>query len=212
MDNAQIERRVRLIAAETMFRTTGKLFVPAAVSARHVHLCRADVERLFGAGHTLHKFKELSQPGQFACQEQVTVVGPRGQLAKVRVLGPERKQTQVEVSLTDAFTLGLKVPVRMSGDVDGTPACKLIGSAGEVEIPQGVIAAARHLHLSEEQSALFGLSDGQVVSLRTEGARAAILENVIVRAGKGHDMEVHIDTDEANALGIAGSTMMEVIK
>lgn len=212
MDNAQIERRVRLIAAETMFRTTGRIFVPVASSARHVHLCRADVEKLFGAGHTLHKFKDLSQPGQFACEEQVTVVGPRGQLAKVRVLGPERKQTQVEVSLTDAFTLGLKVPVRMSGDVNGSPACKLIGSAGEVELSQGVIAAARHLHLSAAQCALFGLSDGQVVSLRTDGARAAVLENVVVRAGDGHDMEVHIDTDEANAVGMVGSIMMEVIK
>lgn len=212
MDKAAVQRRVQLSVSETLFRESGRIFVPVASSARHVHLCRADVETLFGAGYTLQKFKDLSQPNQFACREQVTVVGPKGQLAKVRVLGPERKQTQVEVSLTDAFTLGVKAPVRMSGDVNGSAGCRLIGPAGELTLAQGVIVAARHLHLSAEQSALFGLSDGQSVCLRCEGARAAVLENVVVRCGAGHDMEVHIDTDEANAIGMAGSTMMEVIK
>ena len=211
MDKGAVQRSVQLAVSESLFRKTGRSFVPVASSARHVHLCRADVERLFGAGYRLQRLKDLSQPGQFACKEQVTVVGPRGQLERVRVLGPERKATQVEVSLTDTFGLGIKAPVRMSGKTQGTPGCKLVGPAGSIELSEGVIVAARHLHLSAAQAALFGLKDGQTVRLRAEGERATVLENVIVRAGDGHDMEVHIDTDEANAIAMAGSTMMEIL-
>ena len=211
MDKGAVQRSVQLAVSESLFRKTGRIFVPVASSARHVHLCRADVERLFGAGYQLQRLKDLSQPGQFACKEQVTVVGPRGQLERVRVLGPERKATQVEVSLTDTFGLGIKAPVRMSGKTQGTPGCKLVGPAGSIELSEGVIVAARHLHLSAAQAARFGLRDGQSVRLRAEGERATVLENVIVRAGDGHDMEVHIDTDEANAIAMAGSTMMEIL-
>ena len=211
MDKGAVQRSVQLAVSESLFQKTGRIFVPVASSARHVHLCRADVERLFGAGYRLQRLKDLSQPGQFACKEQVTVVGPRGQLERVRVLGPERKATQVEVSLTDTFGLGIKAPVRMSGKTQGTPGCKLVGPAGSIELSEGVIVAARHLHLSAAQAALFGLKDGQTVRLRAEGERATVLENVIVRAGDGHDMEVHIDTDEANAIARAGSTMMEIL-
>ena len=211
MDKGAVQRSVQLAVSESLFQKTGRIFVPVASSARHVHLCRADVERLFGAGYRLQRLKDLSQPGQFACKEQVTVVGPRGQLERVRVLGPERKATQVEVSLTDTFGLGIKAPVRMSGKTQGTPGCKLVGPAGSIELSEGVIVAARHLHLSAAQAALFGLKDGQTVRLRAEGERATVLENVIVRAGDGHDMEVHIDTDEANDIAMAGSTMMEIL-
>ncbi len=211
MDKSAVQRSVQLAVSESLFQKTGRIFVPVASSARHVHLCRADVERLFGTGYRLQRLKDLSQPGQFACKEQVTVVGPRGQLERVRVLGPERKATQVEVSLTDTFGLGIKAPVRMSGKTQGTPGCKLVGPAGSIELSEGVIVAARHLHLSAAQAARFGLRDGQPVRLRAEGERATVLENVIVRAGDGHDMEVHIDTDEANAIAMAGSTMMEIL-
>lgn len=211
MDKGAVQRSVQLAVSETIFRKTGRIFVPVASSARHVHLCRTDAERLFGAGYRLQRLKDLSQPGQFACKEQVTVVGPKGQLERVRVLGPERRATQVEVSLTDTFALGIKAPVRMSGKTQGTPGCTLIGPAGKLELSEGVIVAARHLHLSAAQAALFGLKDGQTVRLRAEGERATVLENVIVRAGDGHDMEVHIDTDEANAIAMAGSTMMEIL-
>lgn len=211
MDKSAVQRSVQLAVSESLFQKTGRIFVPVASSARHVHLCRADVERLFGTGYQLQRLKDLSQPGQFACKEQVTVVGPRGQLEHVRVLGPERKATQVEVSLTDTFGLGIKAPVRMSGKTQGTPGCKLVGPAGSIELSEGVIVAARHLHLSAAQAARFGLRDGQPVRLRAEGERATVLENVIVRAGDGHDMEVHIDTDEANAIAMAGSTMMEIL-
>lgn len=212
MDKASVQRPVQLAVSEQVFRKTGRIFVPVASSARHIHLCRADVERLFGAGYQLQKFRDLSQPGQFACKEQVTVVGPKGRLEKVRVLGPERKATQVEIAFTDSFALGIRPPVRMSGKTAGTPGCQLIGPAGQIDIPEGVIVAARHLHLSAAQAALFGLQDGQIVRLRSEGDRAVVFENVIVRAGSGHDMEVHIDTDEANAVAMSGSTMMEVLK
>ncbi len=212
MDKAAVQRQVQLSVAESVFRKEGKLFVPVAASARHVHLCRADVEKLFGPGYELQKFKDLVQPGQYACKEQVTVAGPKGQLQRVRVLGPERKDTQIEVALTDTFALGLKVPIRMSGKVDGTPGCTLIGPYGSAEVRQGVIVAARHLHVSKAQAATFGLRDGQTVSLRSGGERSVVFENVIVRAGDGHDLEVHLDTDEANAAAMAGSPMMEVIK
>ena len=212
MDKGTVQRSVQLAVSEALFRKTGRIFVPVASSARHIHLCRADVEKLFGKGYQLQKFRDLSQPGQFACKEQLTVVGPKGQLQKVRVLGPERKATQVEIAFTDSFALGIRPPVRMSGKTAGTPGCKLIGPAGEADISEGVIVAARHLHLSAAQAAMFGLKDGQSVSLRSEGERAVVFENVIVRAGNGHDMEVHIDTDEANAAAMAGSTMMEVIR
>ena len=212
MDKGAVQRSVQLAVSEALFRKTGRIFVPVASSARHIHLCRADVEKLFGKGYQLQKFRDLSQPGQFACKEQLTVVGPKGQLQKVRVLGPERKATQVEIAFTDSFALGIRPPVRMSGKTAGTPVCKLIGPAGEADISEGVIVAARHLHLSAAQAAMFGLKDGQSVSLRSEGKRAVVFENVIVRAGNGHDMEVHIDTDEANAAAMAGSTMMEVIR
>ena len=212
MDKGTVQRSVQLAVAESVFQKTGRIFVPVASSARHVHLCHADVERLFGPGYQLQLFRPLVQPGQFACKEQVTVVGPKGELKKVRVLGPERSATQIEVSMTDSFALGIKVPVRMSGKTAGTPGCTLVGPAGSVEVKEGVIVAARHLHVSPEQAALFGLSDGQVVSLCSQGERAVIYENVIVRAGKGHDLEVHLDTDEANAAAMSGSPMMEVIK
>ncbi len=212
MDKAQVQRSVQLAVSEAIFRKTGKIFVPVASSARHIHLCRADVEKLFGKGYQLQEFKKLSQPGQFACKEQVTVVGPKGQLQKVRVLGPERPDTQVEIALTDSFALGIRPPVRMSGKTAGTPGCTLVGPAGSAEVKEGVIVAARHLHLSSEQAALFGLKDGQVVKLRSEGERAVIFDQVVVRAGKGHDMEVHIDTDEANCIAMGPSPMMEVLK
>ena len=212
MDKCAVQRAVSLATSESVFRKTGRIFVPVASSARHIHLCRADVESLFGAGYQLQHFRNLSQPGQFACQEQLTVVGPKGELKKVRVLGPERKATQVEIALTDSFALGIRPPVRMSGKTAGTPGCTLVGPNGSITIKEGVIVAARHLHLSKAQAALFGLSDGQVVRLRSEGDRASVLENVVVRAGDGHDREVHIDTDEANAIAMSGSTMMEVLK
>lgn len=211
MNKGAVERAVQLAMSEAICRKTGKIYVPAASSNRHIHLTRADVEKLFGAGYTLQVQKTLSQPGQYACKETVTLAGPKGKLEKVRVLGPERSKTQIEISLTDSFKLGVKAMVRMSGHVEGTPGIQIQGPAGTLDAAEGVIVAARHLHLSQQQAELFGLRDGQAVSLKMEGARPVVFENVIVRAGKGHDMEAHLDTDEANAAAMKSGTMVEVL-
>ena len=189
----------------------GTKYVPAGVSARHVHLSREDLDRLFGPGYALHPCKALSQPGQFAAQERVAVAGPRGELANVRVLGPVRGKTQVELTFSEAKKLGIPGQVRMSGDVDGTPGCTLKGPAGQLAIPQGVIVPARHLHLSPQQAACFGLKDGQAVSLRMSGQRGGMLDQVICRVGEGHDLEVHLDTDEANALCVTDGDLLELV-
>lgn len=189
----------------------GTKFVPAGVSARHVHLSREDLDRLFGPGYALHPCKALSQPGQFAAQERVAVAGPRGELANVRVLGPVRGKTQVELTFSEAKKLGVPGQVRMSGDVDGTPGCTLKGPAGQLAIPQGVIVPARHLHLSPQQAACFGLKDGQAVSLRMSGQRGGMLDQVICRVGEGHDLEAHLDTDEANALCVTDGDLVELV-
>ncbi len=177
-------------------------------SARHIHLSRRDVETLFGAGYQLTKKKDLSQPGQFACAEKVTVVGEKGSLS-ASILGPERSASQVEVSLTDARSIGVKAPIRESGDVAGSGACKLIGPAGEVELSEGVIAAKRHIHLTPETAAEFGVSDKQIVKVKTNGARPLIFDDVIVRVSASYAPAMHIDTDESNAA--FGCTEGEII-
>lgn len=194
------------------FARSGQYCVPAAISARHVHLSRADVEALFGKGYQLKKLRDLNQPGQFACEEQVTVSGPKGSIGNVRVLGPERRDTQVELSITDCYKAGIKPAVRMSGDIEGTPGGSLIGPAGEVALHKGVIAAARHLHMSAEEAAAYGLKSGDVVNIRKTGAREIVFGNVAVRSGEGHSLEMHIDTDEANAAGMMCGELLELIK
>lgn len=195
----------------TALASKGVRFVPVGISARHVHLSQADLETLFGKGYTLTPLKELSQPGQYAAKEQLTVVGPKGELAKVRVLGPVRGATQVEVSMTDAMKLGMKAPVRMSGKLAGTPGCKLIGPAGEVTVSQGVIVAARHIHMTDEQAAAYGVCNGDRVSVRVCSERPCVWGNVIVRSGKGHDLELHIDTDEANCALLSNGEYVEIV-
>lgn len=167
-------------------------------SARHIHLSRAHVEALFGVGYQLTKKKDLSQPGQFACAEKVTVVGEKGTL-NASILGPERSASQVELSLTDARSIGVKAPIRESGDVAGSGSCKLIGPAGEVELAEGVIAAKRHIHLTPDSAAEFGVSDKQIVKVKTDGVRPLIFDDVVVRVSESYAPAMHIDTDEANA-------------
>lgn len=177
-------------------------------SARHIHLTRADVDTLFGAGYQLTKKKDLSQPGQFACAEKVTVIGEKGQLS-ASILGPERSASQVELSLTDARSIGVKAPIRESGDVAGSGACKLVGPCGEVELSCGVIAAKRHIHLTPETAAEFGVSDKQIVKVATNGLRPLIFGDVVVRVSTKFAPAMHIDTDESNAA--FGATEGEII-
>jgi propanediol utilization protein len=176
--------------------------IPIGVSAHHVHLCQAHVEQLFGPGHRLTPSRKLSQPGGFACAETVDLIGPKGRVDQVRILGPARPQTQVEISRTEEFELGIDAPIRASGDVDGTPGLTLVGSAGEAALTQGVICALRHIHISPENALAFGLRDRDVVRVHVEGERSLTFGDVLVRVHPDYTLEMHIDTDEANAAEI----------
>ena len=182
-------------------------------SARHVHLTNEHIEVLFGKGATLTHKKDLSQPGQFACQERVTLVGPKKSIENVIILGPARPATQVEVSLTDARTLGVSAPVRESGDIAGSGACKIVGPCGEVEISEGVIAAKRHIHFTPEEAAAAGVEDKQTVSVKIDSAdRSTIFGDVVVRVSPKFSAAMHIDTDEANATCAFGQCYGEIVK
>ena len=181
-------------------------------SARHIHLSQADLEALFGEGATLTNKKDLSQPGQFACVERVTLVGPKKELAGVSILGPVRPNTQVELSYTDARTLGITAPLRESGDVAGTPGLKLIGPKGEVEIAEGVIIAKRHIHMTPEDAANYGVENGQTVSVKIDSERSALLGDVVIRVSPKFKLAMHIDTDEANAACAFGACYGELVK
>ena len=186
--------------------------VPIETSARHVHLSKEHIDILFGAGHELTFKKALSQPGQFACEERVTVVGEKKEIKNISILGPARSATQVEVSLTDARTLGVKAPVRESGDIAGSGACKIIGPCGEVEISEGVIAAKRHIHLTPEAAAEMGVKDKQIVCVKIDSdGRKTIFGDVVIRVSDKFSPAMHIDTDESNAAGCVPGMMGEVI-
>jgi acetate kinase len=176
--------------------------LPIGVSAHHVHLSREHVEALFGKGRKLTFNSPLSQPGQFSCQEQVTLIGPKGRIERVRILGPDRKASQVEISRTEEFELGIDAPVRMSGDLEGTPGVTIEGSAGFVDLENGVICARRHIHMTPEDALRFGIRDGDVVMVEVEGERALIFSDVTVRVAPHFKIELHLDTDEANAAGV----------
>ena len=191
MDQQEIQALVEMVA--------GRLFVELEASGRHVHVTKEQALTLFG--HPLTPKRPLSQPGQYLANERVTVVGPKGEFKAVAVLGPERKEGQVEISLTDARTLGIDAPVRMSGDVAGSPGAVLIGDKGQVELRQGVIAAKRHIHLTPEDAARFGVKDKQNVRLQTYTARPLVFEDVAVRVSPDFAAYVHLDYDEANACG-----------
>ena len=181
-------------------------------SARHVHLSKEHIDILFGAGHELTFKKALSQAGQFACEERVTVVVEKKEIKNISILGPARSATQVEVSLTDARTLGVKAPVRESGDIAGSGACKIIGPCGEVEISEGVIAAKRHIHLTPEAAAEMGVKDKQIVCVKIDSdGRKTIFGDVVIRVSDKFSPAMHIDTDESNAAGCVPGMMGEVI-
>ena len=180
-------------------------------SARHVHLTAEAVEILFGKGHTLTNKKDLSQPGQFACEEKVTVVGPKGSI-KASVLGPTRPENQVELSLTDARTIGLVAPVRESGDIAGTTGCTLVGPCGEVVLTEGVIAAKRHIHMTTADAAAIGVEDKQIVSVKLDTPRSLIFGDVVVRVKDSFALAMHIDTDECNAACAGGTVYGEIVK
>ena len=191
--NVSVER----LAAEIV----GLLTIEMEASGRHIHLSRAHVEALFGPGYQLTPVKDLSQPGQFACKERVTLVGPRGELKNVVVLGPERGESQVEISLTDAVSLGITPPVRQSGDIAGTPGLTVRCGERLITLDHGLIAAQRHIHMTPEDAGRRGVKDGQVVRLKTFTARPLVFDDVVVRVSPKFATVVHLDYDEANACG-----------
>lgn len=181
-------------------------------SARHVHVDRKTLDILFGEGYELTHKKDLSQPGQFACEERIQVIGTKGSFPSVSILGPIRPNTQVELSAADARSIGVKAPVRESGDIAGSGACKLVGPKGEVEISEGVIVAKRHIHCTPEDAEKYGLSDKQVVSVKIESAeRSLVFGDVVVRVSPKFALAMHIDTDESNAAGATPGLMGEII-
>lgn len=189
-----------------------KKLVQIGLSARHVHISLDDLEVLYGAGARLTPFRELYQPGYYAAEETVDLVTEKGALKKVRILGPERKKTQVEVAVTDAMKLGISVPVRESGDLAGSPGLTLVGPKGSVTLPAGVIAASRHIHIGPAEATAFGIKDGDYVRVKCGNAnRALIFESVLVRVQEGFLPEMHIDTDEANAALVKNGDLAEIV-
>jgi propanediol utilization protein len=186
--------------------------IPIGVSNRHIHLSQKDLDTLFGSGYSLTKLKELSQVGQYACKETVTICGPKGAIEKVRVLGPVRSKTQVEILAGDSFRLGLKPQVRISGDLQGTLGITIIGPEGAVMTHEGVIVAQRHIHMNTKDAKLFKVHDGQIVSIEVNGLRGGVYNNVIIRANDNSTLECHIDIEEANAMGIDGKDKIKIIK
>jgi len=186
--------------------------VEIGISNKHLHLSAEHIDILFGKGHQLTPIKDLKQPGQFASEERVDIVGPKGTIKGLRVLGPARAETQVELSMTDARGIGLKPPIRESGKLDGTPGVKIIGPEGEIDLDHGVIIALRHVHLSPSQAAEAGVKDQDVVQIKTNGTRPLIFGDVVIRSGEAHLREFHVDTDEGNAAGIDNDEFVEIVK
>lgn len=218
-DRSLVEQLVREIVRQHSFGGASKAGEPAtpnlvvSISARHLHLTDEHVETLFGKGHKLTVHKNLYQDGFFAAEETVAVVGPRKRmLPNVRVLGPTRPASQVELAFTDAISMGIDVPVRASGNIKGTPGCVLVGPKGVVDLQEGVIRAERHVHMNLEHAAYYGVKNGDRVHLRIESTCTTVFEDLLVRADKTSKLEVHIDTDEGNAVDLDHATKVELIK
>lgn len=186
--------------------------VPAGISNRHVHLSQSDLETLFGKGYELTPKKDLSQPGQYAAEETVTLIGPKKSIPNVRILGPVRSQTQVEISRSDSFTLGITAPVRDSGSISGTPGIIIEGPKGKVELKEGVIIAQRHLHLHTDEAKELNLKNGDYISVKFDGERSVIFNNVLVRVSPNFAKDLHLDIDEANAAAISNGDLGTIIR
>ncbi|ENK1242009.1 phosphate propanoyltransferase [Clostridium sporogenes] len=208
MDNLLLETLVK----EVVERVKEEAFVEVEASGRHVHLSRKDINLLFGEGYELTNIKDLSQPGQYACKERVTLVGPKGTISNVVVLGPERKETQVEVSLTDALALGIKAPVKESADIEGTPSIIIFAGNKVIQKDKGVIVAKRHIHMTPEDAKKFNVSDKEIVKVKVFTQRPLIFDDVIIRVSKKFKTYMHIDYDEANACGFSKGTLAKIIK
>lgn len=210
MDGKQLRDYVlRVLLAE--LARQGDFRVPVNASNRHIHLSRNDADALFSPGYELTKLRDLAQPGQYACKEQLMMQTDAGQLL-LRVVGPLRRETQIELSFSEAISLKLEPMLRISGSIEGTPGCYLSNGGNRVHIERGVIVAARHMHMSPQEAQIYGLKNGDMVSLHVTGPREAIFSQVIVRSGPGHVLEAHLDREEANACGLADGQLCQIIK
>jgi putative phosphotransacetylase len=211
LNEQQIKAIVDKIVGEMSGKSEGD--IPVGISNRHIHLSREHVDILFGKDYKLTPIKELSQPGQFACKEQLTIIGPSMRpIEGVRVLGPERKNSQVEISRTDSFTLKVKPPVRESGDIAGSAPVTIVGPKGIVTLKEGCIIANRHIHMSLDEAKAFGVSDGEYADVELNGERRTLFYDVQIRAHKDFRLEMHIDTDDANAAGVGNGFKAKLIK
>jgi putative phosphotransacetylase len=208
MDKEKIRELVEVIVKNTLQKPK---HVPIAASNRHIHLSAGHVERLFGKGYQLNKLKDLSQPNQYAAKETVTLIGPKGKIQNVRVLGPARGSTQVEVSLFDGFTLGVKPPIRNSGDIKDSESITIQGPRGQITVNEGLICAARHIHMHTIDGDSYGVSDGDLVQVKVDGPRGVIFSNVLIRISPKYKLEMHIDIDEANAASIKNGQIGEIV-
>lgn len=213
MDNCEAVMKLLMEAVgENLSSIEDKDKIPVGISNHHIHLSQADLNCLFGEGYQLTKLKDLSQPGQYACKETVTICGPKGAIERVRILGPVRNKTQVEILKGDSFKLGVTPQIRMSGDLNGTPGITLIGPKGSVQLVEGVIVAQRHIHMTSNDAERLGVQDGDIVSIEVCGLRGGIYNNVAIRANDNSALECHIDIEEANAMDINSKSKIKIIK
>lgn len=203
---------LKKLIEDTIKKYSETLYVPVGVSNRHIHVCREDLDILYGKGYELTKLKDLKQPGEFAANETLEVKTGKGSLKKVRILGPVRGATQVEVSLSDSYALGLKIPIRESGKIKDSAGVTLVGPDGEVTIPVGVIAAYRHIHMPEDIAKEHGFKNGDIVSVEKEGPRSLIFNDVMLRVSSKYALEMHIDVDEANAGDIRSGDLLKIVR
>ncbi len=209
LDEQLVQKIVKQVIADLLVAEDSNV-IPVELSARHIHLCQADVDQLFGG--TLTNDRPLSQPGQFLCKEKVRLIGPRGIIDRVAVLGPVRKESQVEISMTDARSLGIESPLRQSGDITDTPGIVLASSKGIVSLREGVIVAGRHIHMPTGDAQRFGVVDGEKVSVHVKGQRPVIMEDVLVRVNDNFKLAMHIDLDEGNGCGCMNGTPTVIIE
>ena len=211
LDNNQLVALITEAVTKQLSNNSGMNKIPVAISNRHVHLSQDDMNKLFGANHQFKVFKNLSQPGQFAYEEKVTLVGPKGVLENVRILGPGRKETQVEISVADGIKLGVKAPIRDSGELAHSASLTLVGPLGSTTLPQGTIIAARHIHMHPEDATRFGVKNRERINVKAPGARGLVYNEMLVRVSDNYKLEMHIDIDEANAAFLRNSDFVEII-
>lgn len=212
MDGMEQMLQVLLEALQTEQHEKTQAVIPLGISNRHIHLSAADLEILFGENFTLTKLKDLSQPGQFAAKECLTICGPKGAIEKVRILGPVRPETQVEVLRSDCYKLGANAPVKMSGDLEGTPGITLVGPKGSVCLKKGLMVAQRHIHMTTQDARNFQVADGEIVEIEFDGQRGGSFKNVVIRANEQSALECHLDMEEANALDLTSKSIVKINK